>query len=102
MHIQIKKTTFNWKHFAPRTNFIQIWLVVSCYVLVGSRHKFKGDFAIKLKQIEGLMEDWIECQISPLVKYCQNITKYLYLCTNTVNFCFQDWWPDIKTGLSLN
>ena len=57
--------------FAQRTNFIQIWLVVSCYVLVGSRHKFKGDFAIKLKQIEGLMEDWIECQISPLVKYCQ-------------------------------
>ena len=29
-------------------------------------------FTIELKQSEGLMEDWLKCQISPIVKYRQN------------------------------
>ena len=42
-----------------------------CLVLVGSRNGLERDITIKLKQIEGLMEDWLKCQISPLVEYRQ-------------------------------
>ena len=45
-----------------------------CLVLVGSRNGFERDFTIALKGIEGLMEDWLKCQISLLVKYRQNQT----------------------------
>ena len=41
-------------------------------VLVDSRNRFKRDFTIKLKQIEGVMEDCLKCQISSFVKYRQN------------------------------
>ena len=30
-----------------------------CLVLVGSMNGFECEFTIKLKQIEGLMEDWL-------------------------------------------
>ena len=40
-----------------------------CLVLVGSRNGFEREFTIELKYIEGFMEDWLKCQISPLVKY---------------------------------
>ena len=43
-----------------------------CLVMVGSRIGFERDFTIKLNLIEGLMEGWLKCQISPLVKYRQN------------------------------
>ena len=43
-----------------------------CLVLVGSRNGFERDFTIELNEIEGLMEGWLKCQISPLVKYRQN------------------------------
>ena len=36
-----------------------------CLLLVGSRNEFEGDFTIELKWIEGLIEDWLKCQISP-------------------------------------
>ena len=43
-----------------------------CLVLVGSRNGFERDFTIELKWNEGLMEDWLKCQIISLVKYRQN------------------------------
>ena len=46
-----------------------------CLVLVGSRNGFVRDFTINLNKIEGLMEDWLKCQISPLIKYRQNQYK---------------------------
>ena len=51
-------------------------LYPNCLALVGSRNGFERDFTIELKLIEGLMEDWLKCQISSLVKYRQNRTKY--------------------------
>ena len=46
-----------------------------CLLLVGSKNGFECDFTIELKWIEGLMEDWLKCQISPLVKWCLNKNK---------------------------
>ena len=43
-----------------------------CLVLVGSRNGFELDITIELNHNVGLMEDWLKCQISPLVKYRQN------------------------------
>ena len=40
-----------------------------CLVLVGFRNGFERNFTTELKQIEGLMEDWLKCHISPLDKY---------------------------------
>ena len=51
----------------PRCFLEQKKLYSYCLVLVGS-----SDFTIEPKQIEGLMEDCLKCQISPLVKYRQN------------------------------
>ena len=48
-----------------------------CLVLDGSRNGFERDFTIELKSIEGLMKDWLKCQISPLVQYRQNQTVKL-------------------------
>ena len=57
--------------------FLSKKLYPYCLVLVGSRNGFERIFTIKLKWIEGLMEDWLKCQISPLVKYRQNQTIYM-------------------------
>ena len=46
-----------------------------CLVLVGSRNGFERDFTIELNYIQGLMEDWLKCQTSPLVKYHQKKRK---------------------------
>ena len=54
-----------------------------CLVLVGSRNRFERGFTIKLKQIEGLMKDWLKCQLSPLVKYRQNKNTIRSLCRDT-------------------
>ena len=40
-----------------------------CLELVCSGNEIERDFTIELKQIEGLMEDWLKWEISPLVKY---------------------------------
>ena len=50
-------------------------------VLVVSRYGFKRDLTIKLKQIEGLMEDLLKCQISPLVRNSQNPPKHWTIST---------------------
>ena len=44
-----------------------------CLVLVGSRNRFKRDITIKLKSIEGLMEDRLKCQITPLLNIVKSI-----------------------------
>ena len=44
-------------------------------VFVDSRKGFERDFTIELKLIESLMENWLKCHISPLVKYRQKKTK---------------------------
>jgi len=57
-----------------------------CLVLVGSRNRFERNFTIKLKQIEGLMEDWLKmsnrptCWISskPMVQEPDNSTKKIW------------------------
>ena len=49
-------------------------LYPDCLVLVGSRKGFERDFTIKLNWVEGLMVDWLKCQISPLIEYSQNNT----------------------------
>ena len=59
-----------------------------CLVLVGSRYGFERDFTIELKSIEGIVEDRLICQISPLVKIVktkkQNSIKLpLLLCNLT-------------------
>jgi len=58
----------------------------------GSRNGYERDFT--LRYIEDLMEDWLKCQISPLVKYRQNqnqkipINLYLYHTNQLVS---TDW-----------
>ena len=42
-----------------------------CLILFGSRNGFECDITVELKNSEGLMEDWLKCQISPLL----NIVK---------------------------
>ena len=46
-----------------------------CLVLVDSSNGFERDFTIELKSTVGVMEDWLKCQISPLVKYRQLLWK---------------------------
>ena len=51
-----------------------------CLVLVGSKNGFEPDFTI-----EGLMEDWLKCQLSTLVKYRQNrILRQTYEVKHTL------------------
>ena len=40
-------------------------LYLHCLVLVGSRNVFNRDFKIELKQIQGLMEDWLKITLKP-------------------------------------
>ena len=37
--------------------------------MVGSNNGFERDFTIELKWIEGIIEDWLKCQIYRLVEY---------------------------------
>ena len=43
-----------------------------CLILIGPRNGLECEFTIELKLIEGLMIDWRNCQIRPLVIYRQN------------------------------
>ena len=54
-------------------------------ILVGSRNRLEPDFTIKLNKIEGLMEDWLKCQISPLIKYRQNQKIHYYNTTDATS-----------------
>jgi len=73
-----------------------------CLVLAGSRNGFEHDFTIVLNQIEGLMEDWLKCQIRPLVKYRQNPPKNTGTeCSNNMRWLLglahpNSWWMPVQ------
>jgi len=49
-------------------------------ILVGSRNRFKDDFTIKIKLIEGLMADWLKgCDSSFEVNFSNFKSCYLAL-----------------------
>ena len=63
VHAPLKAPLFHWAR-----NFTLI-------ALTGSRNGLEREFTIELKQIKGPMQNRLNCQISPLVKYRQNKTK---------------------------
>jgi len=58
-------------------------------ILVGSRNRLEPDFTIKLNKIEGLMEDWLKCQISLLIKYRQNQNQKIHYYNTTDGTSFR-------------
>ena len=64
----VARLTHNWSVvvWAPSKALLFPWpkkLYPYCLVLVGSRNIFECHFIIKLKYIQGLMEDWLYCQM---------------------------------------
>jgi len=79
---------------------VRLTLCDICLVLVGSRNRLYRNFTIQLKCIEDLLEDLLKCQISTLVKYRQNQTKYRYTCFIENIVCMKLYIPAARTYMT--
>ena len=74
------------KHSRSKATNVSLSKKLNFLVLVSSRKRFERWFHSRNKIVEGLMEDWHACKISPLVRYRQSQVNLL-----SMNTCVFKW-----------